>query len=992
MNEKSLRTEKGVPVNNRNFSLRSALFLGAATAAALSISVPASAAETETVTVTGTRIPVTSNIAAPTAVTTISSENLQMTGSVNVADILRTVPSFGVSGLSTANSNFFTTSAGMNTLELRNLGESRTLVLVNGVRHVAGASGSSAVDFNTVPTDMIDHIDVITGGASAIYGSDALAGVVNVILKKDFEGVTGDVEYGISGHSDDITYKVSATMGGNFGNNKGNAWISGAWTRNEGAMASDHGMSLDNSNKCPSAAAWAKGADINLCKQFTPGTFSSYSAYGWFTSNNLPGVETIDNGKVVDFSTSQYGFNRQPYRSLETPLDRLVISSGAHYDITPSIQAYMNGTFADTSAHSNMEPYAHVSTDLSTPGISIDNPFVPTDLRDMIAGVGDDHIYYRRRLVEFGPRQYTARRNTYQLVTGLKGTIFNDYNWDAYFDWGHTLDTQSGTGQINVPNMRESIDARTATADDVMNQAKNQVGALAAIGDIVCNHSYAQTEGCVPVNIFGKGSITQAAVGYLSAPQSRVTNIDQQVIGATISGPVFELPAGKVNAVAGFEYRREYSSDVPDALTQTGQNGGNKEEPTTGGYHVTEFFTEVEAPILKDLPFAQELSVGGAWRWSQYNTTGVTNAYTGRVSWAPLEELRFRGQYAKAVRAPDINELYAPGGEDFAEVSDPCDGITAADTSALATRCKADPGIAARINSVGAFNLTLAEKQGTGGMSGRGNQQLKPEKSDSWSVGTIFQHDFTGVGSLTASVDYFSIDVQNYITTLGRQQAIDLCYGGTAYPSEFCNHFVRDHGGNPANQGEITAVNVSYINEGYLKTSGVDFSVSYQFDLNDFPALRNGAIVGLNDAGQIGLRTNWTWLQSYTSSTFGEIDPQKGSLGAPTHKVQLGLLYSNGPVSIQWETDYQAAVRDSGNPTSGRFYALTFGDYWTSDLSGSYQVTENFQLYGGVKNIMDHPAPMVLSGVPGNTTGANTDQEAYDSIGRRYFFGARVKF
>nr|WP_243846370.1 TonB-dependent receptor [Rhizomicrobium palustre] len=964
---------------HKDVRFRSSLFVGASAFALLAVATAAGAQQTtETVTVTGSRIP-RANLEAPTAVTTISSEVLQMSGTVNVSDMLRSVPSFGVSGITATNSNFATAGAGISTLELRNLGEKRTLVLVNGRRWVAGVAGTSAVDFNTVPTDLIDRVDVITGGASAMYGSDALAGVINVILKTDYEGMAADFQTGRTEYDDEVQYKAHVMFGGNFANNKGNLVLSATWSRNEGA--------------------WAKNRANLATDLLVSGGKSSYSDYGYFAIPSTGKAYTVSSGTgatgtVSAWSSSKYGFDRQPYRAIETPVDRLVLSTNGHYNVSQNFQLYMETTFANTKSAANIEPYPHASADLDGTendlmGVSIDNPYMPQALRDAVVAAGDNYVTYRRRLAEFGPRHYDANRDLYRLVIGAKGTVFNDFNWDTYFDWGHTLDTQNGTGQVNIPNMREALNARVATAADITAGA-TVGGAPAKVGDIICSNYYTWTskEGCAPINIFGKGAVSPAALKYVTAPASRTANIDQQVLGASIEGPVATLPAGDLHVVGGFEYRREFASDVPDALSQSGQNAGNKEPETRGSYNVIEFFGETEIPVLKNEFLAKELTVGGAVRWSQYGAQGsttVTNAYTGRVQWKPVDDLLFRGQYAKAVRVANINELFAPGGEDFSSVDDRCYSEplkpVGKQNPQVIANCAKDPVVKARTAANGSFDLTLAERQGTGGLSGAGNKNLTPERSDTWTVGAVFNHDFGSAGALEFSVDYFNIDIENVITTVGRQQAINQCYEAASYPNTFCTLFTRKATGPTNLQGAITAVNTGYFNQGYLKEGGFDFAINYNVDLNEFDWLKSA--LGGVDVGQINSRLNWTYTNNYSDQSFGTVTNDNGFIGAPKHKAQLGFIYENGPVTLQWETDFQSRVYVApGELTSIR-------PYYLHNLSGSYQITEQVQLFGGINNLLNIRAPFVPNAYA--TTGTTTSADVYDAIGRRFFVGARLK-
>jgi outer membrane receptor protein involved in Fe transport len=775
--------------------------------------------------------------------------------------------------------------------------------------------------------------------------------------------------------------------------------VSGSWSRNDGVKSSARpGTRVDNEADC---AITGDPADCNTI--YAP-NYSSYSAYGRIFIPSTGASYVVSNGTgptgtVSSWSTAKYGFNRNSSRWLETPVDRLVFSANGHYDVTDSLQFYMQTTFANTKSSAAIEPdpnddttYPQYYDYAGDTGIPISNPYVPATIYNAAVAAGDNYLSYRRRMVELGPRQYNSSRDLYRIVTGLKGTIFNQFNWDAYFDWGHTIDTLNGTGNVNLQNMREALNAQVATAADIAGGALVG-GGPAKLGDVICTDVWAQALGCVPINIFGLNSISAAAAKYVGATTSRIQNVDEQVIGGSIEGPVYTLPAGDLHVVGGFEYRREYASDVPDELQQKGLTDTNTAEPTYGGYHVLEFFAETEVPIIKDVDFVKELSFGGAVRWSQYGTSGattVTNAYSGRTAWSPIDGIRFRGQFAHAVRAPNIGELYSPGGQDFASVSDPCNGVTATSTGSIAQRCLTDPSIAARVAATGSFTLTQTELQGTGGISGEGNKNLTPEKADTWSVGGVFDHDFGSAGSVIFSVDWFHINIGNVITTVGRQDALDQCYGSGSYPNSFCGMFVRKSTGAAYQLGAITAVNSGYGNQGSLKTSGIDFSVSYQVDLNEVDVLSHGNAIGLDNAGQIALRTNWTWTQALNTTSFGTTTYSNNTVEDPMHKVQLALVYTNGPLTLQWETDFQSSTTATRIPTS-LFYTVEQRAYFLDDLTFTYQITKEFELFGGINNIWDVAAPPVLSYVPGNTTGSNTDENAYDAIGRRFFLGGRVK-
>ncbi|MFC6980667.1 TonB-dependent receptor domain-containing protein [Microbulbifer taiwanensis] len=853
--------------------------------------------------------------------------------------------------MSSNNSNFFTSGGGINTVELRNLEEERTLVLVNGRRYVSGVAGSSAVDWNTIPTELIERVDVITGGASAIYGSDALAGVINVILKDDFEGVSISSSHGETlEFGDDKTDRFNLTAGGNFDDGKGNAVVSMTYTDEGGVYARDR-----KNTQIDDLSGIYFGGEVD--ESVAP-VYSSYSESGRFWAKNdaTKANYTFDNGEVVDWDADKYGFNRQQFRRYSVPTERFLISSNVNYDINDTLEAFVETTFARTETQTEIEPYPLHSDNLFIEGVSIDNPYVPQELRDVAIAAGDDHLQFVRRTTELDQRGSFAERQTFRALMGLRGE-YNDWNWDAFFGQGQMQDSQRGTGQLNISNFRNALNV----VED-------------ADGNIVCADPAAVAEGCAPLNLFGKGAISQEAADYVSAPSVRDQRTKQTMAGFNLSGTVAELPAGPLSLATGWEYRDEYAADFPDALTRTGQNAGNKEEPTEGSYDVNELYVEMEAPILEGLPLVQSLSVGAAYRYSDYDTIGDTDAYTGRVSWTINDSLRVRGQYARAVRAPNINELFSPGGENFANVSDPCDGVTASTPGVVADNCRSIPAVAARIESEGVFDLTQPEIQGTGGFTSKGNENLFTETSDSFTIGAVFDHDLGNLGNVTVSLDWYSIEIEDLIDTVDRQTSVDFCYNSASFPNNFCDFIVRDTAGPAFQQGEITEVNSGYINEGTLETEGVDLQLQW------------GLAVG---EGQLDMNLNYGHVMEYTQTKFGDADELVGEVGYFEHQWLATVNYSLDRLMVQWETSY---LSDSSPDLSSPDFDYSVGEYVTHDLFASYQITDNIRANLGINNLLDEEAPVILSGVPDNTTGTDTNASVYNPIGRSAFVGVRMEF
>lgn len=924
--------------------------------------------EDEEIVVTGSRIARPANIDAPTQVTTIGQEQLEQSGVTNVADILRTVPSFGVPGLTTTNSNFLTSGAGINTLELRNLDEDRTLVLVNGRRQVAGVPGSAAVDFNTIPVQMIERVEVITGGASAIYGSDALAGVINVILRDDYDGVEFGYQYGQTAEGDLETHAPYVLAGRNFDDGRGNLTVLVSYN-DQGAV-----FSRDRSNTAIDDIALCLFTDIPAdCTTPVEPFFSGFTEYGRFGIISTGEQLTVStgvgpDGTVVPNDTDVFGFNRQAYRTISVPTERFLVGGTLRYEFTPNIEGYLEGTYATTDTTSRLEPFPLAQSDVNLTGVSIDNPFMPAEIRDAAIAAGDTEVQFARRLTEVGNRGSSGERELTRIVAGLRGDVFENWTWDAYYSYGETTQEERSTGDVSVPAFQNALNAVDLDGDP------------ATTGDIVCADPAAVAAGCVPINIFGLGSISPAAASYVGLNTVRNSSVRQDVVGATLTGPIIELPAGPLSAVVGIEHRREEASDIPDPAVQAGLVAGNIEQPTIGEYDVTELFVEVEVPLVRDQPWAHEITAGGAFRYSDYSTIGDTEAYTARISWAPIEAVRFRAQYARAVRAPNIGELFAPAGENFEPVADPCNGVTAATAGVVADNCRSIPSIAARIASEGIFDLTQAEIQGTGGFTGGGNPDLEPETADSINFGIVYDDDL-GPGRILASIDYYQIEIDSLIDTIERQQSVDLCFNAAAFPNEFCNALVRDEVGPAFQQGELIEVNSGFLNEGTLETSGIDVAVAYTFPFE---------YMGLQEGSELSLRANYTHLLDFEENKFGINDDLVGEVGFSEDKLQAAALLTTGPLTFSWELTYFGDATPDNDPAS--IFNYDVGDYMVHDIQIGWDVGDTgANIYFGVDNLFDEDAATILSGVPGNTTGTDTAADVYDPLGQRFYVGARLR-
>jgi len=830
-------------------------------------------AEGPAIVVTGSRIasPITSSN-APLQI--VDSARIQQSGVTNVQEVLLKSPIFGTPTLSRTNSAFLTSGTGVASIDLRDLGSARTLVLINGRRVVSSLPGSSTVDLNVIPTQFLERVDTLTGGASSLYGSDAVAGVVNFVYKKDFQGLEGNAQYGLTGRGDDIRYQANMTMGANFDDGRGNIMVHLGYSNEKGLLSRQRkNTRIDDYDLAALTGDMAdygtpvepQYSGFNEQGRFTvgidPATGNPYQfTYGpngvlqpCATTNGTSCSSTLGTG------TGPTGFNRQYYRTLAVPVQRYTIAAVGHYDLTDNISAFFEGTYNKTQSSRIIEPFA-LSSDGST-GIfpssglmpienyvigadgttsKVLNPLVPTAIVNAaIDGDGDGlrDIGFARRLSEFGNRTGKTTRDFLRFVVGFEGTLAEKFNWDLSYNYGQVTENQISNGQVNVTNFRNALAAMT----DV-----NDLNGNGLTTDTVCINAEARANGCVPINIFGKGSISPEAIEYIAAQQSLQTNIKQQVVQGNLSGSLFELPAGPLGIAVGFEYRKEESSEDNDALTNQGLNGSNKLPDTYGRFDVIEGYAEVKVPILRDQPFFRLLELGGAFRAADYSTIGSIYSYNVQGTWQPIDDLRFRGTYARAVRAPNIGELYSGLSQTFPSgLQDPCEGITATGGGTRGDICRANPGVAANIAANGAFTLTQLDRQGVSGFDG-GNVNLKEEKSNSWTVGAVLTPRSLGgpLSRLTLTADYYNIKIDNIIATYGRGVILDQCYNNSN--ETLCNLITRRPTATATNSaGSLEFVNDFAVNAATLKTQGLDITASWYTPVN---FLNNDARLNFNIA------------------------------------------------------------------------------------------------------------------------------------------------
>jgi outer membrane receptor protein involved in Fe transport len=959
----------------------------------------------ETVVVTGSLIQRNAGD-MPTPTVVIGSDAIQKTGSPNIGNVLAQLPQVQNAGdLTPTNSNFLTSGFGVWNVDLRALGASRTLVLIDSKRQVTGSPTGSAVDLNTVPTALIDHIEVITGGASAAYGSDAIAGVVNVFLKRDFQGIAATAQYGSSSRGDGSDTYGTITLGGNFANDRGNVTLSVMYDHTGAVMSKDRAITKTDE-------LWSPG----WVPIYGPGAFSSYGLNGRFNLS-LPNSVGIDkavgpqfNPDGSPFVKAVSGFDRNPNRYIQVPVSRKVIAETGHYDIADWLSFNLEATYAFTHSSSQIEPYPGTSEDgLSKPVanggqgilIPLNNPYINPSLLSAIAAsqpggvipANAAGLFFYRRFADLGDRTGVVDRNFAKIAAGFDGTLpFKDWKWSTYYEWGRTQESQQNGGYYDKIKMQSALNTAVETPTQLAQNVQH-----VTIGGInyVCADPAAIAAGCVPINLFGAGSITPQAAKYVQSLVTLQDWAEEQVFNFQTNGTVFDLPGGPVKLAAGTEYRRESADFIPDAATQAGTVAGNQQPRTHGAFQVTEVFAEGLVPLVKDLPFAKYAELDGAVRFAHYSTAGDATSWNYRLMWQPIDDLKVRATESSATRAPNIAELYSPPAQTFPGMGTTADPCTTANKNANANRAA---NCATALAALGAYlpgeptdpsysgQIGQAAAQGVGGYQS-GNANLKPETASTFTGGIVFTPSW--LQNFQATADFYDIRVKHYVAGLSLGSTLHACYDApsSGYATNiFCQQIVRAH--DQTLGPIIKQVNFPTLNLGSIKTSGIDTEFAYAFAMSDLAD-------GLENAGSWSAVLDVNYINSYTVSpgvAGSDPIPSAGNIETPHFRGKFKMTYSNDPLVVTTSLRYVGAGYVDRN---GGFPLFVSGNQQPSviyvDLNVTYDITKTTQAYFGVNNLFDKQAPEIFPGAGYDTTGTGTDANVYDPIGMYLYAGVNFK-
>ncbi|MGI9287442.1 MAG: TonB-dependent receptor plug domain-containing protein [Pseudomonadales bacterium] len=899
-------------------------------------------------------------------VSVVDAAAIEGIGAVNIGELMNRLPSVtgDITG-SSANVND-PQSSGINTTALRNLGSSRTLVLVNGRRYVSGVSAGAGygVDLNTIPTTMIERIDVLTGGQSAAYGSDAVAGVVNIITKTDFEGVALDVQVGESTEGDREKQDVSLTIGKNF--DDGNVWFSFGHSNDEGLLSSDREFSEFSQRSIDT-----DGDELFDSLAFEGSSFIPETRLIGPSISIKGDGSPFDGGR--DIATSDR-LNFNEFRSLQIPLRRNFAAGGVTLDISEKAKAIVEVNYAQVESRARFEPIPlSVANDVyrinrgGTSGMDLaTHPlWVGSSAGTQLLADGAttlDDVTTFRRTVELGGRGSGNTRTTFRLASAFDYEITDNLYFNLYGTYGVTEQNQTDFGDINLERARLALDFEPDGA-----------------GGFQCADPVARINGCVPYNPFntvdsvagqaGIVDISPAAVDYLSAAVGLEGEVEQMVVSGVLSG---DLPfsvgttGDNIGFAVGVEYREEQGEETPDGLRQKGITRGFKIQPTGGEFDVVDIFGEINIPILP------QLSLDAAFRVGDYSSVGSTTTWKVGLD-APINDsFRIRAATSTAVRAPNISDLFAGAVANASLQTDPCGDITNADGGNIATNCRSIAAIQNRIDTTGAFTLTQVESQNILSFNS-GSEEVGEEEADSFTIGVIFTP--TAVENLSIAVDFYDIEIEDAIRVPTGTEVLARCHD--VDPASFdptCGGLVfRD-----PNSGPVLDVNGIANNEDTIETSGLDLEVSYVLDVGP------GSLY-------MGLGANY--LDTYeVTGLAGDKQDFKGEVLFPELRFNVNLSYDLNNFNVYTQLRYwdETVDRNDDNPHNSDLNE--FDSIVYVDLRASFQITDSFNVYIGTNNLFDEDPEDMGFTHKYFQQGTNTNGTAFDTTGRQWYAGIKSSF
>lgn len=980
--------------------------------------------ETETIIVTGSRIAMP-ELSSPVPLTSLTVEELPSVGSLSVGDSLDRLPQLR-STFNSNNTGRFGRSgmAGVNGLDLRGLGTARTLTLINGRRQVSAIPGEFVLDINTIPAGLIERVDIVTGGNSAVYGSDAIAGVVNFVTKRDFEGFRLDVRGGIDGRRTRGQVAGSFVAGTNFSENRGNIAVALDYSKVSPVRASErddlsgyYSGSRGFQTHEPTAGEPAAGDGIPdagfysgvrgstseggmvsaICNASVLANRARCTAAGYAQRYAfMPDGTLVAETPTLDFRELTNGSNLNTIGGLGSPgsaanigngVERFVVNLNAHYDVSDAFRPFVELKAVRVKSAALVQPFfwsgsfagwAAYSGGVPTNDLRCNNPFLSAQALSTLQGMGlcanvetGTFIANRRDTgTDLGAQTERIARNTWRAVAGAEGTFNDDWRYEVSLNYSKLKTRLHADDSLHIPNTLRALDA-------VRDTSGNIVCRVNADADPTNNDP-----ACAPINVFGSGNASAAARAYVLRDVTMDARASQFVASAYVAGDssqLFELPGGPVGFVIGGEYRRETAYSAWDELGRSGVTFAAAANAIfdPSALVVKDVFGELSVPLLRDIPFAETLSVSASARMSDYDgAAGTVWAWNVGGVWAPVRDIRFRAGYSQSVRVPNLLDLYAPETSTYNSVRDPCDVLYVnTGSTTRAANCLA-AGLPADFVNTTARRIQIS-------VLNAGNPDLEPETARSLTLGVVLQPRV--VPGLTVTADYYKIDLKSMIAPVTAQQIVDNCYDAPTLDNVYCALITRETGGEFAGEFAFGGVRVTTVNYARQKTRGIDMSVSYRRGFGDWRL----------DVNAVATRV--LKLDNFTNVAAPTIpNRQLSELGDPKFTGNLNVNVGYRKLTFGWQFQY------IGKQTIGTYEAQhsyagmaptnadQYADPWIKPVTYhnfrvELEANDSFTLYGGVDNAFDRKPPYSLS-----SQGSNAS--IFDVFGRSFYMGARAKF
>lgn len=945
------------------------------------VGTPSDEPQSEEVVVTGSRI-ARPEIDQPNPVTSFSAATLEQSGRTNVTDFLVQNPALlgSLTSADQAGSTAGFGAVGTNLLNLRNLGTDRTLVLVDGRRHVAGIPGSASVDINTIPVELIDRFDIQTGGAGAVYGADAVSGVVNFVLKRDFEGVRARAQVGLSDEGDAGTKFLALTGGKNFADDRGNVALSYEFRQDDRVSGFDRGRVGDplrafglvrdptdfpddpnrpdrvltnNLRYADSSRDGAVDVDLDGIPDFT-GTGKVYDRGRLLRSSG----GLTQGGDSTP--TAGYQGDLQPDNRVHN------VNLLTSFRFSDALRVFAQGKYTNTKSFSVAQPSFDFFTFLAP-----DNAF----LNARFGALAPDGALISRDNFDFGIRGENVKRETYRSVVGADGRIGDHARYELSYVYGQTKSRFLSTNYRLSDRYFAAIDAVRAPNGQIVCRSTLTPGNINPDNFNQPATTFTPGAGspCQPLNLLGENVLSQAALDFINVDLVNRYKVQQHVVSGSVSGDfgrLFELPGGPIDFAIGAEYREEKSDFVSDPFLQQGALADIAQiSPESGKFNVKEIFAELRVPVLKDVPFAQSLDLNAAVRLSDYSTVGRTDTYNFSAIYAPIRDIRIRGTYGEAVRAPNITELFSPQNGTFAFIDDPCDPENLPEgTSFRVANCNAQLAAAGLTPAqIAAFSPTT-DPTATVSLPGRsgGNPNLREETARTWTAGVVIQPRF--IPRLTITADWYDIKLRDAVRTATAQEIIDLCVDQPTLDNVFCSSISRS-----PTTGFVNNFFVGPQNVAEFRTAGLDLQVLYTLVLD--PKI-----------GTFAFRLNGNYLdkKTFVPTPGADVENDRLTTFDPKYSGTLDVTWTKGPLTLNYGLNYFSKTRRftvdqiTANPDLAEERFFFFRERVEHDFQASVAVNDDFSFYGGVNNIGDKRGDVASISDP------------YGAIGRFLYVGARI--